>query len=524
MTDQQMTAVGTDMPRKSFGPTSGPAANSTIVALLIGAGALVRILSYFYSQNAGGDAWARLGLAAQWLQHPSFKVMFDVYPPGQFWLIGLVHLFVPDVTIAGRLLSLILGIASLPVVWKLGTILYGEESGILGLAVFAFYSIHVGYSSTSSGEASFLFFLLAALTLFFSWFEDRQLWRVALSGIALSVSELIRIESWVIFFAMAALLLVYVSRAGVKNLGEGVVPFLTFTASGAVGPVFLMAYCWIVFHDPKLVLSLHDVLLTELMKRIPVTLSHQLAVTPVTLLITMSPVAFFAAIYGWFKSLRLPLPMSYAAITLFFILVQHVEILRGKLLAIPRYTLTVGAMLAVIAGYGLHRLCLLVGPTKQKLAQSVVIVLLLLNLAGLWIASEVPSRFSEKLASLSPRLRYADRISEVGGYLRTHLPPQGSVIIDNYNEESNIIARAAGLPLLPGDRAFLANVRNRITPLEYVAEQHPQFLVYSDSGTLHQWLNLPSSCDAESVETIDGVHYRCVRSGSVYRIYQITYQ
>ena len=41
---------------------------------LIAVGAILRTASFFYSANSGGDAWARLGLTAEWLKHPVFKL------------------------------------------------------------------------------------------------------------------------------------------------------------------------------------------------------------------------------------------------------------------------------------------------------------------------------------------------------------------------------------------------------------------------------------------------------------------
>jgi len=64
---------------------------------LIAVGALLRMFSFFYSDNSGGDAWARLGLTAEWLKNPVFKVGFGAYPPGHFWLIALFTMAFHDV-------------------------------------------------------------------------------------------------------------------------------------------------------------------------------------------------------------------------------------------------------------------------------------------------------------------------------------------------------------------------------------------------------------------------------------------
>src|SRR5947207_15958324 len=100
---------------------------------LILLGSLCRILSYHFSANSGGDAGAHATLTAIWLQHPAPQVVFDAYPPGHFWLMGLSALVVHDVVAAGRLLSLALGIASLFFVWNLARVVLGMWPGLLSL-------------------------------------------------------------------------------------------------------------------------------------------------------------------------------------------------------------------------------------------------------------------------------------------------------------------------------------------------------------------------------------------------------
>src|SRR5450755_4721328 len=110
--------------------------SSHFAIALIAVGALLRTLSFFYSANSGGDAWARLSLTAEWLQHPVFKVAYGAYPPGHFWLIGLVTLVFHDLVFAGRFLSLITGIGSLFFLWRLARNLSGEPAGVIALSVF----------------------------------------------------------------------------------------------------------------------------------------------------------------------------------------------------------------------------------------------------------------------------------------------------------------------------------------------------------------------------------------------------
>jgi hypothetical protein len=54
----------------------------------------------------------------------------------------------------------------------------------------------------------------------------------------------------------------------------------------------------------------------------------------------------------------------------------------------------------------------------------------------------------------------------------------------------NILSEAAGLPVPPGRRADLVSKKNDVTVLQHVDPEQPRFLVYSDQGTLRQWLAL----------------------------------
>jgi hypothetical protein len=140
------------------------------------------------------------------------------------------------------------------------------------------------------------------------------------------------------------------------------------------------------------------------------------------------------------------------------------------------------------------------------------------NLGIVFFLAERPNRFSSKVASVAPRLRYSPRILGVAQYLRTHMGAEDAVVIDNYNEESNIVGQASALPLDPGKRAFLANARYDETVDQYITRERPRFVVYSDQGTLRRWLNLSPECGNARM---DGLDYQCTYANPIYRIYEL---
>jgi len=250
-------------------------------------------------------------------------------------------------------------------------------------------------------------------------------------------------------------------------------------------------------------------------------LFHDLAVMPVATLVSVSPLAILAAIVGIAVSLSSTRSRMFAAAVVFFGAVQSFEILHGKLLATARYTITIGTFLCVISGCGFERFIQKFRLHSLNLARVAVVGLLILNCGALLTLSMRSGSIADEIASVSPRLRYQPHLALVARYLRTHLGSGDDVVFDNYNVESNILAEAAGLPVPPGNRAYMASKKNKIPVADYIASAHPRFLVYSDRGTLRQSLSLPRTCSG-TVE-IGSTELHCMFADDVYRVYELTY-
>jgi 4-amino-4-deoxy-L-arabinose transferase-like glycosyltransferase len=495
--------------------------------MLIAAGSILRIASYFLSNNAGGDAAERVALTAHWLQLPTPQLIFLGYPPGHFWLMAAVGSMISNVLVAGRLLSLFCGIATLFVVWNLANILYGTTAALFSVGVCAFYSLHIGYSATSSSEATFLFFLSLGLMFFFSYFarERKNLAWLAAAGITFSIAESIRFEAWTLFAGLVVIFpFLWLWGSGHERvpLMSSVGPLLIFSFTGGIWPVVLMSYCWRVFGDPMYLMTKTHTYMAKVLETSANSRGYELALIPTVLLITLSPVALAAAFYGVMESRRRPLAIAFAGLTIFLIAIQNYEILHNGFLAVARYSLTPGVMLCVISGFGFERICTKLLPGKMILAQCAVIALLILNVFAILAMSDIPNRYADKFAAISPRLRYQSRIAGVGRYLRKHMNPQDVVVIDDYNVESNIIADAAGLPILAGKRAYLQSSKNEMDARKFILTEHPRFLVYSDAGTLNHELSLPPDCKQEV--KIDGIEFHCKFANQIYRVYELSYQ
>jgi dolichyl-phosphate-mannose-protein mannosyltransferase len=497
-----------------------------LTAVVISCGALLRIISYFLSDNSGGDAGARVRLTAQWLQSPTWKVVFDVYLPGHFWLIGLFDGLCHNVLVAGRCLSLVLGIASIVVVWRLARVLYGARAATLSATVFSLFTLHIGYSTTSSSEVPYLFFTLLAMLLFYSATADgnANTWYLAASGISLSIAESIRYEAWVIFAALGIALVACVLFHPTQRWSDWrqIQSVAVFGVTAGAWPAFMMWYSWRTFGNPLYLVTLNHARVVHFLAENPKPVIAQLSVFPIAWLISLSPVAVMAAFYGLCRSFSNRQTAAFAASTLFLGAVQFYQILTHGLLANARYSISLGVLLAVVAGFGFDKLIATWTASRAKMAQAVLFLFLFGNAAAVLAVSEIPNPYADRFANVSPRLRYSPRIATVARYLREHMGPTDCVLIDNYNVESNHIADAAGLPLVRSPRVYLEVNKNSITAREYLHTVHPRFLVYASGGTLRNWLKLPGSCDED--DEVDGIRFRCAFTNQVYRVYELTYR
>jgi hypothetical protein len=503
-----------------------PAQVLRTVGWIMLAGILLRIVFFFLSENAGGDALARAGLAEQWAHHPNLQVVFDgEWLPLHIWLGGCVTLLLGNAELASRLLSVFFGLASLWLVWKIARTIYGETAAILSLAVFAFYSLHIGYSSVSSSEASYLFFVLAGLACFFTFQDTDKLSWLALSGICLTLSAAIRYEAWVIMLGMGLVLLGVPTKVlheefwHTKQLSR----LIIFALTAGSWPVFFMAYSWVKWGHPLYTIGIVHFLAIQYMGSFPRPYTYQLAFVPGVLLLTLSPLGFVGALHALFLTIRSRIGRPLAVIIATLTAAQFYQIVSGGQ-GVARYSISLGTLLAIASGYGLETLIGRFTPRYHR-SRVVVVATLILNLATVLALSEAPWRFSDKFASISPRLRFTRHVEGIGTELGRRLGPHDAVVIDNYNVESNQIASIAGLPLQAGDRVLDSSVERRDLRQDlwkFMQTKRPNYLVYSEYGVLRPLLALPSGCPSTSFET-DGMEFRCSYANEIYTLYEIRY-
>ncbi|HEX8338180.1 MAG TPA: glycosyltransferase family 39 protein [Pyrinomonadaceae bacterium] len=488
---------------------SRPRVTKPLLAVCAAAAAL-RLASFFLSENAGGDALARAQLTARWLQSPGLQFHFDVWLPLHFWMMGAVSVLVGDVGLGSRLLSLVLGVASVYAMWALARELDGPEPALYSAIVFALYSLHIAYSATSSCDVPYLFFVLAGLALFFRGRRTGNLWLLVLGGLAVTLGAGIRYEAWVVIAALNAVLLY-------RREFKGLAVFLP--ASGA-WPAFWMAYEWVTRGNPLYSPALNYSWVANDISFYGATLIYRLLLPPGVILITLTPLAVLGFVLSGRRIWKVRGALAeFAFVLAFFAAVQFYQIAAGGTMSYARYTLTLGAMVAALAGVGLYR---------SFPRRGLLVGVMAANLCALFLLATVSNPFINKVRSLAPVLHFTTYVEETGLYLKSHLGPQDAVVIDEYNYEPNLIAAVAGLPLLESERALL--IPDRTTPerqdravaglLPHLRSRRPSHLVYADQGVLRRSLPLPAGCSAAQLEEMG---LTCVFQNAQYRIYEIRY-
>jgi hypothetical protein len=239
------------------------------------------------------------------------------------------------------------------------------------------------------------------------------------------------------------------------------------------------------------------------------------------LLISLTPVVMAGALYAVWLALRENKGRELVTIVAIWAVVQFYQIITGGVMSFARYTITLGTLLTIMSGFGLERLSRRLPSPLAAHKFALLGAFLAVNLAAILVVSETRNPLSEKMASLSPRLRFTHSIEEVSRYLRPRLRPEDNVVIDNYNGESGLIVVASGLPLLPGSRAFLGTTSRGPELPAYLHSYRPRYLVYSDRGILQPYLSLPQDCSLPA--TYLNVQFRCVLQNKVYRVYELKY-
>ena len=490
-------------------------------ALLLGG--CLRALFFLIANNNGGDAVARAANIQGWMSHPSFSSPVAHWGPVYFYLAGTLGFLLKDAELAGRLLSLICGIASIYLVYRLTRLLSGQAAATLSAFICALAGLHIGYSTTSSSEIPYLFFLLTGLVGFFEYKTSGNFPPLIWGAICFSVAAGIRYEAW-LFFPVLCLLLVgrptNFFHGGLLRGRRGL-GLALFVLLGGAWLISWSAFSWVKWGDPLYAVHVNKTLIQEQSPDALRPLPYRLSLPVGVLLLSLSPLPFLGALYAIAACRKQALARQFIFLSTTFGVAQFIEFWRGAAISNARYTLTLFMLATILSGMGISEFCRTLRLASASRLKKWVFVTLALTQVAILSGSESRIPYNEKLASVSARLRYPHYLKDAAQSLKPRLKPTDAIILDSNNFEDNIFAHALGLPLNTGGRVLVGWATNGEALEEFVRVHHPRFLVYSDGGVLRLYLDLPAQCAQE--ERVRDMRLDCFYSNAIYRVYRIRY-
>ncbi|MBK7858285.1 MAG: glycosyltransferase family 39 protein [Archangiaceae bacterium] len=152
-------------------------------------------MAFFFTQNVYGDAISRVELGEQWAAHPHWISAFGdgawQFGPLHLYLVGLASMLSSNREHAGRVVSLIAGVATTVPLWLLCRRLYDARAARVSCLILAFWGMHIQFSTTAASEALSLLLFTACL----AWFASE---RWLLSALALTLACATRYDVWML--------------------------------------------------------------------------------------------------------------------------------------------------------------------------------------------------------------------------------------------------------------------------------------------------------------------------------------
>lgn len=131
------------------------------------------------------------------------------FPPFYPVLIGLMNLIVPDIELAGRLVSIIMGSLIVVPIYLLSVEFFNREVGLIaGIITISWPSIRV-WSCEVMSQATYITTILMGIYLTWLAFKKRSNIFVIAAGLFMSLSYLTRPEAIIVYAATTVVLLAY---------------------------------------------------------------------------------------------------------------------------------------------------------------------------------------------------------------------------------------------------------------------------------------------------------------------------
>lgn len=165
------------------------------LAAVTGVALAVRLIAFLFTQNWYGDAFSRIELGERWISDPHWISAFGdgayQFGPLHLYLLGLASKLPVAREHAGRLVSLVTGVATTVPLWFLCRRLFDEKAARVSCLVLAFWGMHIQFSTTAASEALSVFLFVCCLAAFAA---ERWL----LAGLTLTLACATRYDVWML--------------------------------------------------------------------------------------------------------------------------------------------------------------------------------------------------------------------------------------------------------------------------------------------------------------------------------------
>jgi hypothetical protein len=163
------------------------------------------------NQNLYGDAVIRTELAERWLANPHWISSFAdgafQFGPLHLYLLGLALKLWPAPELAGRVVSLVFGIATVVPLYLLTRRLFDWKAAVVACLGLSAWGMHIQFSTTAASESLALFLVLCSLWLFAAGVEQGRFAPTAYSALVLNLACATRYDAWLLIPLLSGLLL-----------------------------------------------------------------------------------------------------------------------------------------------------------------------------------------------------------------------------------------------------------------------------------------------------------------------------
>lgn len=175
--------------------------HTTAVAACTAVAGVYRLALASAYWDVPGDGPSRTAIALAWASAPELPLCGG-WPPGYSFVVGAFSVLVPWPSWTACAMNVVLGTASVPLLYGVAARAYGPRAGLAAAAALAAFPLHAELSATSLTEVSFACTLLAAAWVLIGAVADettaRRRARLVAGGALVTLSGMLRYEGWLL--------------------------------------------------------------------------------------------------------------------------------------------------------------------------------------------------------------------------------------------------------------------------------------------------------------------------------------